>query len=260
MAMKFVNSNKVSMKLVKSVLFIASFSLLAACSSKMQLPAAGQKVALKPTEQFIPKQAYDEKTGQPIAYEEAENPYLAIKSRVAKGSVLLFIEAKKAIRAENYALAKQKLQVITRNDKDLSGPWVMLAEIAQIEKQLKKSETYYQTALTINDKNINAYTGLAKTQRLMGEFNVAQNTLALALEIWPDFPEAHLNVGVLYDVYFNKAELAQKHMEAYLFLNGYKDMQAIEWLNEVRMRTGITQSFIDEKADMNDIIAQALEN
>lgn len=252
------SKNIFTMKCVKTICLFSAISLLGACSDKMMLPAAGHKVALKPTEQFLPKQAYDEKS-QPIAYEEAENPYLAKKSRVEKGSVLLFIEAKKALRAENYSLAKQKLQVITRNDKDLSGPWVLLAEIAQHEKQLEKSEGYYQTALSINEENINAYVGLAKTQRLMGEFNVAQNTLALALKLWPDFPEAHLNLGVLYDVYFNKSELAQKHTEAYLFLTGYKDMQAIEWLNEIKQRTGINKSFIDGQSDVSEIIAHAVE-
>lgn len=253
------NSKTLStMKITKLVLSFTLMGLLAACSNKMMLPAAGQKVALKPTEQFLPKQAYDEKS-QPVVYEEAENPYLAKRSRVEKGSVLLFIEAKKALRAENYSLAKQKLQVITRNDEDLSGPWVLLAEIAQHEKQLEKSEGYYQTALSINEENINAYVGLAKTQRLMGEFNVAQNTLALALALWPDFPEAHLNLGVLYDVYFNKSELAQKHTEAYLFLTGYKDMQAIEWLNEIKQRTGINKSFMDETLNVSDIIAHAME-
>lgn len=255
--MKYVNA----MNSKSLYLLIAVFGLLvlSGCASKMQLPAAGQKVALKPTEQFIPKQAYDDKTGQPVAYLEKENPYLSIKSRVAKGSVLLFIEAKKAMRAENYSVAKQKLQVITRNDKDLSGPWVLLGEIAQIEKQFEQSEKFYKTAISINPKNINAYTGLAKTQRLMGEFNVAQNTLALVLGIWSDFPEAHLNIAVLYDVYLNKAELAQKHMEAYLFLNGYKDMQAIGWMNEIRQRTGISDSFVDHKSNMKEIMAQAVD-
>ena len=78
----------------------------------------------------------------------------------------------------------------------------------------------------------------------MGEFNVAQNTLALALQIWPDFPEAHLNLSILYDLYLNDPKSAQQHMEAYVFLNGNKNAQSEQWLAEIQGRTGITTSFI----------------
>lgn len=235
--MKFVNQMKCA---VKTAVLLG---LLSGCASQVSLPAAGQKVALLPTEQYVPKQAYDENK-KPVPYEITENPYLANKSKIAKGSVLLFIEAKKAKRKGNLKVAKQKLEVITKQDKSLSGPWVMLGDIAVERKKYKEAEAHYQKAIQINDENINAYVALARVQREMGGFHVAQNTLALALKVWPDFPEAHLNIGVLYDLYLNQPKKAQMHMEAYLFLNNYKNKQAIAWYQEVQKRTGIESSFI----------------
>lgn len=235
------------MKFVKIIAAIGVVFILAACAgNKPKIPLAGQTVELKETQAFLPQQAYDEK-GQAIAYEAMENPYLQIKSKINKGSVLLFIEAKKAIRSEDYATAKQKLNVITQKDTSLSGPWVLLGNIAVEERQYNLAQSHYQKAIKITPDNINAYIALAKVQRVMGEFHVAQNTLSLVLGIWKDCPEAHLNLGILYDLYLNQPTKAQQHIEAYLFLNGYKNKQAIAWYNEIQSRTGIEKSFIDPK-------------
>lgn len=238
------------MKFVKPFLVLASVILLTACASKTQIPLAGQKVELKQTHSFLPQQAYDEQ-GKAIAYEVMENPYLALKGKIDKGSVLLFIEAKKAMRNKDYKTAIQKLDVITQKDTSLSGPWVLLGNIAAEKKQYKQAQEHYKQAIKITSDNINAYIALAKVQRMMGEFDVAQNTLALVLNIWKDCPEAHLNLGVLYDVYLNQPKKAQQHIEAYLFLNDYKNQTAIAWYNEIQSRTGIEKSFIDPKQTAN---------
>lgn len=229
-----------SVKLIGSVLCLV---LLTACAAKQNLPTAGMQVELVKTQGSIPVLSEDE-TGKVLPYVASENPYLLQRSQIDKGSVLLFIEAKKALRNKQLNVAKQKLGVITQKDESLSGPWVMLAEIAVLEKDYPLAQTQLLKAIGINKENVNAYTALASVQRLMGEFNVAQNTLALALQIWPDFPEAHLNLSILYDLYLNDPKSAQQHMEAYVFLNGNKNAQSAQWLAEIQGRTGITTSFI----------------
>ena len=118
---------------------------------------------------------------------------------------------------------------------------------------LKGAESLYRAALIINPDNINAAIGLAKVQRQQGHYLDAQNSYANALSRWPDFPEAHANLAVLYDLYLNNAELAQQHMEAYLFLNGYRDKQVLQWFEELKQRTGITGSIIDTPPVMTAI-------
>lgn len=229
-----------SVKLIGSALCLV---LLTACAAKQNLPTAGMQVELVKTQSSIPVLSEDE-TGKVLPYVASENPYLLQRSQIDKGSVLLFIEAKKALRNKQLNVVKQKLGVITQKDESLSGPWVMLAEVAVLEKDYPLAQTQLLKAIRINKENVNAYTALAQVQRLMGEFNVAQNTLALALQIWPDFPEAHLNLSILYDLYLNDPKSAQQHMEAYVFLNGNKNAQSKQWLAEIQSRTGITSSFI----------------
>ena len=234
------------MKFVKQVSLIFLLLVLSACATNTVKPLDNKMVSLKDTIKYMPKQSFNE-LGELVEYTPKENPYLAMDSRIDKGSVLLFIEAKKAKRNGDLKTAQQKLKVITNKDKSISGPWVMLGDINFENKKLKLAQQDYQQALEINAENVNAYIALARVQRVMGDFNLAQNTLERALALWPDFPEAHLNLGILYDLYLNKSQQAQQHMEAYLFLTQYKNPEVIAWLNEVKSRTGIEQSFIEVK-------------
>ena len=234
------------MKFVKQMSLIFLLLVLSACATNTVKPLDNKTVSLKDTIKYMPKQSFNE-LGELVEYAPKENPYLAMDSRIDKGSVLLFIEAKKAKRNGDLKTAQQKLKVITNKDKSISGPWVMLGDINFENKKLKLAQQDYQQALEINSENVNAYIALARVQRVMGDFNLAQNTLERALALWPDFPEAHLNLGILYDLYLNKSQQAQQHMEAYLFLTQYKNPEVIAWLDEVKSRTGIEQSFIEVK-------------
>ena len=234
------------MKFVKRVICVSTMLALSACSTQVSKPLDNALVTLKETSQYIPKQSFDEQ-GKLVQYAPQENPYLLKDTRIDKGSVLLFIEAKKAKRNKDLKTAQQKLLVITKNDTSISGPWVMLGDIEFERKSYQKAEQHYQKALNINSENVNAYIALAKVQRVMGKFNLAQNTLSEALTLWKDFPEAHLNLGILYDLYLNQAEKAQQHMETYLFLTQYKNPKVVKWLQEVKSRTGIKESFIEKK-------------
>lgn len=221
------------MKFFKLSSLVIAAALISACASKQgfERQDTQAKVELMATEQYLPVQTYDEKN-QLIPYQEKVNPYLAQKAQVDKGSVLLFIEAKTAWRNNDAETAKQKLNVIIKNDKTLSGPWMMLGDIALAEKDYPQAQQYYQQGLSINSKNINGYTALAKVQRLQGQYHHAQNTLAKALALWPDFPEAHYNLSILFDIYLNQADKAKQHLNAYILLSG-GDAESQQWLKQL---------------------------
>lgn len=235
------------MKFVKpsQALIAVAIALLSGCAAQQpKEDVAPEEVKLVTTQQFLPQQQYDE-LGNKLPYEPQVNPYLEQTGTISKGSVLLFIEAKKALKKEDVETARQKLEVITKQDPALAGPYVMLGDISVEEKDYETAEKNYLKAVSINAKNVNAYLGLGEVQRRLGKYKLAQNTYEQALAVWKDFPEAHLNLAVLYDVYLNLPAKAQAHYEAYLFLTGKKSGKADEWYQEVKSRTGIEKSFID---------------
>ena len=245
MAMKYV-------KFIAAILTLSSFLGIAGCATTSERSKAGlvsgkaQEITLSSTLEYLPSPKTD-KDGNSIPYIATENPYVLQKGKIKKESIAKFIEATRATKHKQYDQAELLLQELTVEDKNLSGPWVLLGDIATEKNNHEKAVNDYQKALEINDKNINAHLRLAKALRMKGEFLKAQNTYAKLLVLWRDCPEAHLNLAVLYDVFLNHPLRAQKHMEAYQYLTGGEDKNIANWLVEIQQRTGVPTSLIVEK-------------
>lgn len=227
---------------VKIVILLCAAILLTACAGGSRKSDDGSNQAAKPelkaTLSYVPKQQRDKETGKMLFYKAKPNPYLLLKGRIDKPSVNHFIRAKRALKANNLDQADSILRELIAGDAKLSGPWVLRGDIALEKDDAESAVSYYRKAISANRKNVNAYLRLAQQQRILGKFIEAQNTYAKALSVWSDFPEAHLNLGVLYDVYLNLPLRAQRHIEAYLFLTDFENKQAKEWLKEIQSRTG----------------------
>jgi hypothetical protein len=192
----------------------------------------------------LPKQAYNEK-GEKIPYVPQPNPYTRDTKPVPAEAKVMFMTASARIKQGDLAAARANLEMITERYPDLSGPWKMLGDLSQQDGEYDRAIGHYRKAIGLNRNNVNAYVALGITHRKRGDFNGAQDAYTEALRVWKDFPEAHLNLAILYDLYANEASAAQQHYEAYHFLTGGKNMAAGKWLAEVKLRTGNEQSFID---------------
>ncbi|MGM8227157.1 tetratricopeptide repeat protein [Cellvibrio sp. ARAG 10.3] len=205
-----------------------------------------QEATLVSTLEYLPVPKTDD-AGAYLPYEPSENPYLAQRGKIKQESIVKYIDAKRALKQKNYRHAEQLFKTLSEEDKNLSGPWIGLGDVALEQKQYDQAVTHYAKAIELNSKNVNAYMRLAKAQRLQGNFLHAQNTYAKSLALWPDFPEAHLNLAVLYDIYLNHPLRAQKHMEAYQFLTNGENKDVARWLAEIQQRTGVPISLVVEK-------------
>lgn len=200
---------------------------------------------------YLPEQSYDV-LGEKVPYESAPNPYLEVTESISGLDVKDFIKARRAFKAGDLKQADKMLTSLSLKSSKLSGPYVMKAKIALLTSDLGKAEFFYKEAIRVNPINVNSYIGLAKLQREMGEYKRAQNTYVQALSIWKDFPEAHANLAILYDIYLNIPLAAQQHMEAYHFLTQGSDKNSAQWLSEIQQRTGIYTSFVENPpATMN---------
>jgi len=192
----------------------------------------------------LPRQTYNA-AGEKVAYVPQPNPYTTEVVSVPVEAKSIFIVADARLKAGDLEVAKTKFTTLTEKFPSLSGPWLKLGAIAEAQEKYSEAIEHYKQAISVNRKNVNAYIALGLLQRKQGYFSDAFNTYHDALMVWKDFPEAHLNLAILYDLYLNNPEEAQKHYEAYCFLTGDKDEKVQKWLVEVRQRTGIDKSFID---------------
>ena len=231
--------------------------LIAGCSSLMpvvhhsnvavdnaRVKSAGRQVVALADSAPLPQQPYDP-AGHKIPYVPQSNPYTTQAAAVPAEVRSKFLLANYLFREGKQKRAQEKFRALTEKYPSLAGPWVKLGDIAQINAKYDEAINNYKKAISVNKNNVNAYIALGLLQRKQGYFLDAQTTYLDALNVWKDFPEAHLNLAVLYDLYMNRTEDAQKHYEAYCFLTGNKDKKAHKWLAEVKQRTGILGSFID---------------
>lgn len=213
---------------------------------------------LSPAQAPLPQQAYTPE-GDKIAYNAEPNPYTTDDSDVPQAARLAFRSASKLMADEQYREARKAFKAMTVKYPTLSGPWVKLGEIADKRDNPQRAEAAYRKAIEVNRSNVNAYMALALFQRRQGDFDGARKTYVDALELWKDFPGAHLNLAILYDLYLNRPELAQPHYEAYDFLTNGNDPKVGNWLVEVRRRTGIETSFIDNPPPPPELPAESSE-
>jgi tetratricopeptide (TPR) repeat protein len=193
----------------------------------------------------LPRQAYNS-TGEKVPYVPQPNPYTREAAAIPAEARSTFVVGNYLFHQEgNLKAAQARFRELTEKYPSLAGPWVRLGAIAEKGEKYDEAINDYKKAINANKNNVNAYISLGLLQRRQGYFSDAQNTYIEALNVWKDFPEAHLNLAILYDLYANEPEEAQKHYEAYDFLTGRKDENVKKWLVEVKQRTGIERSFID---------------
>lgn len=204
---------------------------------------------------FLPQQAYDAE-GKKIPYVPAPNPYTQQPAPVPPAARAAFADAVALMKDGDLRMARKGFWAMTKDFPELSGPWVKLAELAEQREKPEKAREYYQKALEVNPANVNGYLKQAVFERRQGEFARARDAYLAALETWNDFPEAHLNLAILYDLYMNRPEEAQPHYEAYDFLTGGSDPKVADWLIEIRRRTGIETSFIDNPPPEPEVPAE----
>ena len=75
--------------------------------------------------------------------------------------------------------------------------------------------------------------------RAEGEFENARDTYLAILNETPAFYDAHVNLGILYDLYLRQPELAHNHYQKYLEAAPQSDSQVEKWLVDLQRRHGI---------------------
>lgn len=211
------------------------------------------------TDETLPRLEYSS-TGEKVPYVMKPNPYTTEIGSVPAEARSIFIAADNRLQNGDLAGANSTFTMLTEKYPSLSGPWVRLGVIAEEQGRFLEAIRHYRKAIEVNRNNVNAYMALGLIQRKQGYFSEAFQTYLDALSVWKDFPEAHLNLAILYDLYLNNPEEAQKHYEAYYFLTGEKDEKVQKWLVEVRHRTGIDKSFIDIPPENTVVTATDVTN
>jgi len=141
-----------------------------------------------------------------------------------------------AMKAGNIPQAKNILSNLTQKYPDLSGPHVNLGIIYFRADEIDKAEESFRQALKINPDSAVSLNHLGIINRGKGKFDEAKSNYERALEISPNYAYAHLNYGILLDLYLGELDKALDHYQKFQELAPNQDKEVTNWIVDLERR------------------------
>ena len=139
-----------------------------------------------------------------------------------------------ALAVNDLAGARKIFQQFIQNNAQLSGAYLNLALIDYREENYQQAEKLLEIALSLNPEQAAAFHLKGLIDQQQGHIKQARDNYLRAIELKPDYMNAHYNLALLYDIYLQEIELAIQHYNLYLNLNTEKDAATREWINHLK--------------------------
>jgi tetratricopeptide (TPR) repeat protein len=228
------------MKFSKStfILIILSTWLVSACSS-VDLNRTPEKTVVQttPVSQSNTEQITTNDPWQQLVFELQAQPNqyrvqgeLAVVPLAAQNQ---FEQGLSLMKQQQLAAAHELYMSLSRQYPTLSGVWLQLAEVAQLQNNLPQAMDYLQKCISVNNSNYLAHNRIAVLYRQQGQFNLALQHYNLALASWPAFAQGHLNRGILHDLYLGNKTQALEDYQVYQALVLKPDRQVKGWIADL---------------------------
>ncbi len=144
--------------------------------------------------------------------------------------------ALEAMREESWQEALELLLEVARSEGGRAAVQVNLGIVYLQSGRQPLAGKAFSRALELEPGNPVALNQLALMEREAGRFGEAERLWLRALEAHPDYANAHLNLGILYDLYLQRPVEALEHYRAYQQLGANSDEQVTKWIVELERR------------------------
>lgn len=132
--------------------------------------------------------------------------------------------------------AEALLLEVTVDQPELAGPWINLAQVYQAQGREPEALAALEQAVLANPGNCAARTELGVLLRRRGELDGAEAHYLACIEHEPDYAAAHLNLGILYDLYLGRWDRALEAYRRYQSLLGEPDKRVNGWVVDLERR------------------------
>ena len=135
--------------------------------------------------------------------------------------------------AGNHDAALKMFNDISDLNNGLSGPYVNRGLIYIKLNDKVKAEDQFKEAIIRNADNVTALNQLGIILREKKDFDGARTQYEAALLVNENHMNAHLNLGILCDIYLQDKPCAMQHFNAYLELKG-EDEAVTNWVVDLK--------------------------
>lgn len=153
-----------------------------------------------------------------------------------------YTEAISEMKSGKLKRAQVLLANVIKQHPNFSNAHVNLSIIYIKMKIFKKAESSLQQALKFSPENIYALNQQGFLYRVNGEFSKAKDSYEKAISIDSNYANAHLNLGILYDLYLYDLDNAIEQYKIYTDLSKDKDEKVSKWIVELERRNKKTLS------------------
>jgi tetratricopeptide (TPR) repeat protein len=129
--------------------------------------------------------------------------------------------------------AEAALTALVKDFPQYSGPLTDLGLIYFKSKRLDLAASAFAKAVNNNPQNAVAYNWQGMLFREGRDYGHAEQAYKRALSLNSDYANAHLNLGILYDVYLKRPADALPHYKAYQRLGGADDLRVLVWVADL---------------------------
>ncbi|MET0357011.1 MAG: tetratricopeptide repeat protein [Cellvibrio sp.] len=145
-------------------------------------------------------------------------------------------EALEALKAENAEKAIQPLNRIANSHPEHLGAWINLANAYVATSKINEAQNALTRAKAINPNLAENYNlqGLIEVNK--GEYANAEKSYLQAIKLKGNYPSAHYNLALLYDIYYQDIDRAVTHYDRYLELGDGSDKKTISWVTELKQK------------------------
>lgn len=141
-----------------------------------------------------------------------------------------------ALQRGQTAAAEHVFQRLCEKYPDLAGPCANLALLHFQAGRLDQAEKHFLAAVARNSREPRYYNHLGVVYRNLGRFTDARKAYGQALILDDSYAEAHLNLGILYDLYLGDYSAATRHYQRYAELVPQEAPRVNGWLADLQKR------------------------
>jgi tetratricopeptide (TPR) repeat protein len=147
-----------------------------------------------------------------------------------------FDEAKAMLRAGRSGDAERAFKMLAVQYPQLGGVHANLGLMARIAGRYDEAVAAFEQAVKLSPQQPVFQAQLGLAYRMKGRFNDARAAYERALELDPAYADAHLNLGILLDLYLGESTLALNHYERYVALAPGGDAVVGKWIADLKTR------------------------
>jgi Flp pilus assembly protein TadD len=149
-----------------------------------------------------------------------------------------FERALTLLGAGDLAPAEIEFKRLSQLYPDYSGPMTNLGIVYLKSGKLADAEKTLKAATQRGEPSAAAFNQLGIVYRRLGKFKEADEAYTQAIKIDSNYALAHLNLGVLCDMYLGQPQRALEAFERYLQLTPNPDTRVPSWVKELQGRVG----------------------